>query len=478
MDERTSKLIDQLQHDLIDVSDGQITEILRQAREEALAEARVILKDMMVQAILKQALDEVDFADVQEKACPERSRRDVLPVPQAQPLKTATASVQTTVALEALPVSEVLPAASPDISPAQEAAAEHKTQIQQEIEAIRRKIAENEQSLGQLKTSPPAEPQGSIPRCSLPTSTPASLPAEHRDAEAQADEGDAGTDHRGYYVYGIVESKDSLAGDVGIEHRGWPEQGIDPAHPVYALPCRAIQAVVSQVTLKEFGQEALEANLKNPLWLEARVRTHQGVLDTIAAHSTIVPMKFCTIYRSEGRVQEMLGYYYNDFVATLGRLAGRQEWGVKMYMDRDTLALRVEETNERVGALKAELAGKSSGKAYFTKKKLGETLATEVEQLSDERAQKSHDRLAGCAEEARVNPLQSREITSRKEEMLLNGVYLVDKARIEAFRAALESLEQENGNLGLHYELTGPWPPYNFVTIGVAFEDKEIATDE
>ncbi|MDO9130675.1 MAG: GvpL/GvpF family gas vesicle protein, partial [Anaerolineales bacterium] len=107
----------------------------------------------------------------------------------------------------------------------------------------------------------------------------------------------------------------------------------------------------------------------------------------------------------------------------------------------------------------------SSGKAYFAKKKLGETLAAEMEQLSDECAQKSHDRLAGCAEEARVNPLQSREITSRKEKMVLNGVYLVDKGRVEAFRAELESLEKDYGRLGLDYKLTGPWPPYNFVTI-------------
>jgi len=449
MDERTSKLISQLQQGLIDVSDSQIAEILRQAREEALAEARVILKDMMVQALLKQALDEAGLPDIQAKACLERSRKDVPSALQVQPANTASAAL------------EAVPTASPEIPRAREAAAEHKTQIQQEIEAIRRKIAENEQSLSQFKTSPPAEP--------LPASLPApsearqaGLPAPFPEAEPDADEGD------GYYIYGIVESKNDLPGD------GWPEQGIDPAYPVYTLPCQAIQAVVSQVTLKEFGQEALEANLKDPMWLEARVRAHQGVLDTVAANRTLIPMKFCTIYRSEDRVQEMLADYHDDFVAALGRLAGRQEWGVKVYLDRDTLERWVEETSERVVALKAELARKSSGKAYFAKKKLGETLAAEVEQLSDECAQKSHDRLAGCAEEARVNPLQSKEITRRKEEMVFNGVYLVDKGRVEAFRAELESLEKDYCHLGLDYELTGPWLPYNFVTIGA----EEAVADE
>lgn len=438
MDERTSKLIGQLQQGLIDVSNSQIAEILRQAREEALAEARVILKDMMVQALLKQALDEVGFADVQAKACLERSRKDVSSVPQAQPAKTASAAL------------EAIPTASPEIPRAREAAAEHQTQIQQEIEAIRQKIAENEQSLSQLKTSPPAE------------SAPVSQPAPFPEAEPDADEGD------GYYVYGIVESKNGLPGD------GWPEQGIDPAHPVYALPCRAIQAVVSQVTLKEFGQEALEANLKDPVWLEARVRAHQSVLDTVAADRTLIPMKFCTIYRSESRVQEMLAQHYDDFMEALARLEGKQEWGVKAYCDDKALAQRVGEISDRVKELKAEIGQKSSGAAYFLKKKMDETIAEEVERLSDEYAQRSHNRLSSHAKEAVINPLQSKEITGRKEAMVLNGAYLVAEEQLTAFRAELGSLGGDYGDLGFIYEITGPWPPYNFVSIG--FE--EGAADE
>lgn len=52
--------------------------------------------------------------------------------------------------------------------------------------------------------------------------------------------------------------------------------------------------------------------------------------------------------------------------------------------------------------------------------------------------------------------------------MILNGAYLVSEGQMTVFRAELESLEKDYGDLGFSYELSGPWPPYNFVTI--AFE--------
>ena len=48
--------------------------------------------------------------------------------------------------------------------------------------------------------------------------------------------------------------------------------------------------------------------------------------------------------------------------------------------------------------------------------------------------------------------------------MILNGAYLVAEERMTAFQAELASLEGEYGDLGLSYEVTGPWPPYNFVS--------------
>ncbi|MBI4770139.1 MAG: GvpL/GvpF family gas vesicle protein [Chloroflexi bacterium] len=271
----------------------------------------------------------------------------------------------------------------------------------------------------------------------------------------------------GYYVYGIV------GGERSQPVEGLPEKGIDPVYPVYALQPAAssqqpaaISAIVSKVSLQEFGQEELESNLEDIKWLQAKVLAHQRVLEAVSGSHTLVPMRFCTIYQSESRVQEMLARHHDDFVATLARLAGKQEWGVKVYCDGKTMVQRVEKISNRVKELKAEMEQKSSGAAYFLKKKVDEAIAEEMERISDEYAQRSHDRLSNRSKEAAINPLRSKELTGRKEAMVLNGAYLVAEVQLAAFRDELESLGEEYDDLGFIYEVTGPWPPYNFASIG------------
>jgi len=46
--------------------------------------------------------------------------------------------------------------------------------------------------------------------------------------------------------------------------------------------------------------------------------------------------------------------------------------------------------------------------------------------------------------------------------MLLNGAYLVERGETR-LDEAVRNLEQRYGERGVTYELTGPWPPYNFV---------------
>jgi hypothetical protein len=39
----------------------------------------------------------------------------------------------------------------------------------------------------------------------------------------------------------------------------------------------------------------------------------------------------------------------------------------------------------------------------------------------------------------------------------------VDADRVDDLRAVVAELEREHGTLGARLELSGPWPPYNFV---------------
>jgi hypothetical protein len=47
--------------------------------------------------------------------------------------------------------------------------------------------------------------------------------------------------------------------------------------------------------------------------------------------------------------------------------------------------------------------------------------------------------------------------------MVLNGVYLVADASAEAFTGLAQDLAAQYHPLGFDVQVTGPWPPYNFV---------------
>ena len=286
------------------------------------------------------------------------------------------------------------------------------------------------------------------------------------DDEVSASE--AGEEAYGLYVYGIVGNGGSRP--LG----GLPAEGIDPAWAAYAVPYQAIQAIVSRVSLREFGQEQLRDNLDDLQWVTAKAHAHQRVLQAVLPNQTIVPMKFGTIYLSESCVQEALAQYYDDLVRALARVDGKGEWGVKVYCDRGALAQRVGEVSDKVNQLSMEMAAKSSGAAYFVRKRLEETIDEETERVCDEYAQDSHDRLSSHAEEAVISALQSKEMTGRRDQMILNGAYLVADEQLAVFGAELESLEEGYGQLGFSYEMTGPWPPYNFAALG----EEEGGADE
>jgi len=83
-------------------------------------------------------------------------------------------------------------------------------------------------------------------------------------------------------------------------------------------------------------------------------------------------------------------------------------------------------------------------------------------------AEEIHARLADLALDSVTRPPQNRDLSGHEGEMILNAAYLVDGRRVDDLRATAGQLESEHANVGARVELTGPWPPYNFVPAGTA----------
>jgi hypothetical protein len=260
----------------------------------------------------------------------------------------------------------------------------------------------------------------------------------------------------GWYVYCVIaDERIDLSNDA---------RGVDPAEPVTVIAAHGLAAVASRVSLAEFGEVSLRENLNDIAWLEEKARAHEAVLDAALARTTIVPMRLCTLYSSEASIREMLERERPRLVDALERLEGKAEWGVKVFVDRTKLEAAVVEGSEELRALRTEVAALPEGEAYMKHKRLDALRREQADDLSDRCADRVHERVAARADEAVLNPLVRAHEREQTGDMVLNGVYLVPDRGIEDFRAALSELEEELGQLGFSFQVTGPWPAYNFVT--------------
>jgi hypothetical protein len=253
----------------------------------------------------------------------------------------------------------------------------------------------------------------------------------------------------GCYVYGVMRAP----GEAAVEGIA----GVDAEHPTRLIAHAGLAALVSDVSLAEFGEEPLLENLNDVGWLERTARAHERVLDEALARETVVPLRLCTIYHGEEQVREMLERERSALREALERLRGKTEWGVKVIAEPGVL----EENIEEPGTGEEEPA--SAGRAYIETRRREARSGEQAEELAAAWADAIHEALASVAAEALRNPLQAPDLAGYEGEMLLNGVYLVDDASEERFRAAVEDQAARWSRRRVAVELTGPWPPYNFV---------------
>jgi hypothetical protein len=253
-----------------------------------------------------------------------------------------------------------------------------------------------------------------------------------------------------WYVYGVVPG-----GLTGGDTANWPSVG--QVGDVELVQEGALAALVSPVAPSEFDQPGLDSRLQEAAWLEEKIRAHEQVLERVLGRFPVVPFRFCTVYRSREALRAFLAEHRSELETTLARITGKVERGVKAFADRSRLAQATMATTEH-----SVPEGRSGGRAYLEQRLAEQRNKEEIERMALALVEKVHARLDQEAEESTFLPLQTRDVSGRPEDMLMNAAYLVE-GESPGLERALADLRRDLGPLGISFELTGPWPPYNFV---------------
>ena len=246
------------------------------------------------------------------------------------------------------------------------------------------------------------------------------------------------------YVYCVV------LGEVG----DWELRGLDE-RPVRAICAAGLTALVHDCPAAPYQGDDDE---RVKVWVLA----HGDVVDAAWERTgTVLPMSFDRIVRPDAgvdadeQVARWLTAEGDGFRATLERLRGKVELGVQLLWEPRVIAEAVAGTDAEIQALRAEMAGKSKGAAYFSQQKIERALRQALTVRAEEDYRACFRQITALFPEVCVNEL--KKLPDR--QMILNLSVLASRERVSELGAVLTGFQSE----GIEVRFTGPWPPYSFV---------------
>lgn len=238
--------------------------------------------------------------------------------------------------------------------------------------------------------------------------------------------------------------------------------GVPPGLPGCSPP-RALDAggglwlVVAGAPLSGYGAEEIQSRLSDLSWVSDRALAHEAVVEHftgVPEAAAVLPLKLFTLFSSGERALAHVRDNRERIGRSLGRVAGRIEWGVRVRLDdaraREVLA------REMNGEMKP-----SAGTAFLLRKKLEQDAARELAaRLRAEMDETFAELAEGAAESLRREPAASPEEGGR---LLLDAAFLVPAGKAGDFEALVERCAARLAPRACEVTLTGPWPPYHFI---------------
>jgi len=236
----------------------------------------------------------------------------------------------------------------------------------------------------------------------------------------------------GLYLYCIRKRIDTPS--------SFSAKGIDEKHVVTTIAFQELEAVVSDVSLEEFASEEIQKKAQEDLkWIKEKAIAHEKVIEEVMRRNdkvlSLIPMRFGAIFKDLTSLEEALKKDYSKIKEVLERIQGRQEWSVKIYIkDKKIFEQVIKNKNKAIKEKKKEIASLPEGMAYFMEEELKEVISSEVDKELNNVVEGIFESLSNQAEASVKSKILEKELTGRREPMVLNAAYLVSEEKIEDFK--------------------------------------------
>jgi hypothetical protein len=208
-----------------------------------------------------------------------------------------------------------------------------------------------------------------------------------------------------------------------------------------------------------------ENNFLDIKWLETNSREHMRVIIAAMKFGDVIPFKFGTIFNSKTSLKKFVTDYSESLVKNLEYVKEKEEYAIKIYCDRKVLLGHMGELSEEIERLNNTIAASSPGKAYLLKSKKTALLEDEMDKICSEYGQKYYNEFNHMSASSNTASLLRKEASGRRDTMILNATFLVSNRSSDAFIKKANDFANKDIHIGFCLETTGPWPPFNFISI-------------
>lgn len=243
-----------------------------------------------------------------------------------------------------------------------------------------------------------------------------------------------------YYIYAIA------APDIRL-----PESVPCFGDLLHILSCGELGAVVSRV-------RASDADGITPAATAENLLRHEAVVEAVCASGRALPVRFSTVLADGEAVTRALATQYDMLRNDLRRIGDKLELGVTVLWGtaagHSGAPMPSPDAGRRSGSYTAPIDG-HPGLAYLHARQAEFRQAELVRARAQTLARQLDTVLRPYAVECRRSLCPS-------ERLALRDLYLVERERIGAFKGAFDEVRKQHQEVRLL--LSGPWPPYSFVT--------------
>jgi len=251
------------------------------------------------------------------------------------------------------------------------------------------------------------------------------------------------------YVYGLSNTPIAapLAAQMGTDIR--------------SLKVGHYHVLAETVKASEFGEQALQQRVEDLQWLALKAVAHEQAINQVAQHQDFIPFKFASVFRSLASLRDKLHIQSEAISILFGQLANKEEWLLKVKVDREKLAKAAEQA-QKTGAQPAA----KKGTAYLLQKKQ----QIQNKQQGSELLKKAIAQFLQGLRTAMAVDLKPIKALATDQKGSVGTAYqcalLTDKEQRAQLAETIEGWQQQLAPKGISLVLHGSFAPFHFADLG------------